>query len=253
MLNSVPEQPREHHLGSEESDLNDLRAVQVHDPLLRSFAGLTGRIVLFGGSFDPIHNGHLHFAKEIQREVGADALVFIPAKQNPMKDHTTGASGAERVEMIRRALIGQEGLYVSPIEVQRCNSAPSYTIDTVREVRERIDSEAELYFLIGADLIPNLHLWKDISEIFALADALITVPRADESGNALLPRDIQNLNPSLLPDQLKKLSDNFVPIRGPSVSSTRIREKFANGGEIDGEVPRVVEDFIREEGLYQDK
>jgi nicotinate-nucleotide adenylyltransferase len=131
------------------------------------------KIGLFGGSFDPVHLGHLMLAQTAREEAGLDRLFFIPAGQSPFKPDSKPASAAERLRLLRLALAGQTNCEVDDQEIQR--GGTSFTIDTVRAYAEKFPG-AELLYLIGADQIGLLHLWREATELARMVQFLV-VPR----------------------------------------------------------------------------
>ncbi|MBK9384530.1 MAG: nicotinate-nicotinamide nucleotide adenylyltransferase [Planctomycetes bacterium] len=123
------------------------------DPWLADFRGLRGRIGLYGGSFDPVHRGHLEVARSARRAHGLERVVFLPTARNPMKPRGPRASNADRAAMLRLALQDEPALFVSPLELERAGT--SYTVETLRAIRAQVEPEAELYFVMGSDCLPD--------------------------------------------------------------------------------------------------
>src|SRR6266545_1935106 len=131
------------------------------------------RIGLFGGSFDPIHLGHLLVAQAAIEELGLERLYFIPAAQSPFKPENQPAPGAERLRLLRLALAGRTNCEVDDQEIKR--GGVSYTIDTLRDYARRFP-QAELFYLIGVDNVATLPKWRDAMELARLAE-FIAIPR----------------------------------------------------------------------------
>jgi nicotinate-nucleotide adenylyltransferase len=134
------------------------------------------KIGLFGGSFDPVHLGHLLVARAAREEAGLDRLFFIPAAQSPFKPDTRPAPASERLRWLRLALAGETSAEVDDQEIRR--GGTSYSIDTVRDYARKFP-EAELFYLIGADQTAQLHLWRDAEELARLVQFLV-IPRPGE-------------------------------------------------------------------------
>jgi nicotinate-nucleotide adenylyltransferase len=135
------------------------------------------KIGLFGGSFDPVHLGHLLVARAAREEDGLDRLFFIPAAQSPFKPDARPAPAAERLRCLRLALAGETTAEIDDQEIRR--GGPSFSIDTVRNYVRRFPG-AELFYLIGADQVSQLHLWREAGELARLAQFLV-VPRPGEA------------------------------------------------------------------------
>jgi len=140
--------------------------------------GADMKLGLFGGSFDPVHLGHLLVAQAACEEFGLDRLCFIPAAQSPFKPGTNPAPANARLQMLHLALAGQPRYEVDAQEIAR--GGVSYTIDTVRDYRRRFP-RAQLFWLIGADHVAKLPQWRDAEELAATVEFLV-IPRPGEPG-----------------------------------------------------------------------
>ncbi|OHD09429.1 MAG: nicotinate (nicotinamide) nucleotide adenylyltransferase [Spirochaetes bacterium GWB1_36_13] len=184
---------------------------------------------LFGGSFNPVHYGHLIIAQTIQEEFKLDKILFMPAFINPFKQNKKSASSQDRLEMLKLALSNNPGFEVSDYEIQK--ESVSYTIDTLKYLNHQ---EQELFLLTGSDILPEFHLWKDYQEI--LKTAKLIVFYRDE-------------NPSHF---LEKYSF-FIPsspVR-TSISSTYIRNQILENKSIKYLLPDPVIDYIYKKNLYK--
>jgi nicotinate-nucleotide adenylyltransferase len=188
------------------------------------------RIGLFGGSFDPVHCGHLLVAQAAMEELQLARLFFIPAAQSPLKPLNTHAPAAERLRLLRLALAGQSHSEIDEQEVRR--GGISFTIDTVRGYTERFPG-AELFYLIGADNVPQLPAWREAGALAQLAE-FVVVPRPGEAPPAAQP-----------PFRLRVLSG--FPM---AVSSSQVRARLRARRPIEGLVPAVVAEAIHNSGLY---
>jgi nicotinate-nucleotide adenylyltransferase len=135
------------------------------------------KIGLFGGSFDPVHFGHLLVARAAREEAGLERVFFIPAAQSPFKPDAQPASGPVRLRLLRLALAGETATEIDDQEIRR--GGPSFTIDTVREYIGKFPG-AELFYLIGADQTSQLHLWRESTALAGLVQFLI-IPRPGEA------------------------------------------------------------------------
>jgi len=185
---------------------------------------------LFGGSFDPVHLGHLLVAEAAREELSLSRLFLIPAAQSPFKPERQPTPAKERLALLRLALAGKEWCEIDEQEIKR--GGVSYTIDTVREYSRRFP-QARLFYLIGADHVPQLPKWRQAEELAQLAE-FVVIPRPGES----------------------KLSFP-APFRGRTltgfplgVSSSQIRERVKAGLPIEHLVPAPVAEAIRNNRLY---
>ena len=188
------------------------------------------RIGLFGGSFDPVHLGHLLVAQAAREELGLESLFFIPAAQSPFKPENPPAPASERVRLLRLALAGQTWCGLDLQEVAR--GGLSYTIDTVRDYARRFPA-AELYYLIGADNVAQLSQWRESAELARRARFLV-IPRP---GQAPVP----------LPAPFEGRTLAGFPL---GVSSSEIRARIKAGLAVDWLLPGAVAEAIRNNGLY---
>lgn len=188
------------------------------------------RIGLYGGSFDPVHLGHLLVAQAAREEAGLDRIFFIPAMQSPFKPGRTLTAGEIRLKLLRLALAGQTHCEIDAQEIER--AGVSYTVDTVRAYRERFP-EAELFYLIGADHVPQLTKWRDAAEL-AGALEFIVIPRPGEITQPL-------------PAGFRGRELRGFPL---GVSSSQIRERAAAGLPIELLTTERVAEAIAAHRLY---
>jgi nicotinate-nucleotide adenylyltransferase len=188
------------------------------------------RLGLFGGSFDPVHLGHLFVAQAAYEELNLSRLFFIPAAQSPFKPATQPAPAKDRLRMLRLALAAEAHYEIDEQEIAR--GGTSYTIDTVRSYAERFP-QAELFYLIGTDHLPQLPKWREAERLAELVE-FVVIPRPGETP----------LSPPA-PFRLRKLSG--FPL---GVSSSQIRARVRASQSIRGLVPPAVEEAIRNNRLY---
>jgi nicotinate-nucleotide adenylyltransferase len=194
------------------------------------------RLGLFGGSFDPVHNGHLLLAECCRDQFRLDEVWLIPAGVQPLKPRGPVASGADRVAMLRLAIAGRERLRVSTIEVDR--DGVSYTVDTLREVRRRCPDD-ELLFLMGADTLADLPQWREPAEVLRLATPLV-VHRA---GSPLA--DFAALGGLVSPARLDEVRTHLVEMPATDLRSSELRRRLAAGESIYDATPRDVAEYAR--------
>jgi nicotinate-nucleotide adenylyltransferase len=187
------------------------------------------RLGIYGGTFDPVHLGHLLLARDALEQLSLDAVLFVPAQQSPFKPSKPGATSDQRVAMLRLALKGREKFWLSRCELDR--PAPSYAFDTASEIREAFP-RAELLWLIGADQLPDLHRWHRAPEL----DRLVTF--------ALLPRGGET--PAKIPVKVLSLPRP----RRVDISATEIRHRVKSHLPIDLLVPSPIAAYIQRHRLY---
>ncbi len=188
------------------------------------------RLGLFGGSFDPVHLGHLLVAQAAREELSLHRLFFIPAAQSPFKPAQEPSPGAERLRLLRLALAGKDWCELDEQEIRR--GGVSYTINTVRDYRDRFP-EAELFYLIGGDHVVQLPKWRDAAELAHLAE-FVVIPRPGQAESAL-------------PAPFRGRRLQGFPL---GVSSSQIRQRARAGLAIDHLVPAAVAEAIRNNRLY---
>lgn len=189
------------------------------------------RIGLFGGSFDPVHHGHLLVAQAACEELALSRLFFIPAAQSPFKPDASPAPANQRLRLLRLALAGRSGYEIDDQEIQR--GGVSYTIDTVQSYGGRWP-QAQLFYLIGADHIPQLPKWRAAEELARLVE-FVVIPRPGETAAVLQP-----------PFRQRTLAG--FPL---GVSSSQVRSRIKAGLSIELLVPAAVAEAIRNDGMYR--
>jgi len=191
------------------------------------------RVGILGGTFDPVHNGHLALARAAVSELELDRLVFVPARRSPHKDAAPAASPEERMTMLRLATAGEKIWEVSDLELSR--QEPSYTCDTLEEIAKAFP-QVELFFVMGADSLAEVPTWRRAREL----PGLCRFAYAARSG------------PSApgVPDWVTAAA---VPLKMPPVdaSATEVRRRVAAGLPIGTLLPAAVEKYVLERGLYR--
>lgn len=193
---------------------------------------------LFGGSFDPVHNGHLAAARTALAFGRLDRVIFIPASVSPFKQDDMQAAGVHRLEMLRLATASEPRMCISDVEILQ--SGVSYTIDTVRHFLAVLPG-VKLFFIIGADALVSLHQWKEVQTLVRLCD-FITLSRSGSRIDAL---------PELDERIAQRLLNRVVHDFNEEVSSTEIRKRVGAGLSVVDYVHRDVERYIVKHGLYQ--
>ena len=203
---------------------------------------MTQTIALYGGTFDPIHFGHLIAARSVAEQLGAARTIFIPSATPPHKAATTLAPAEHRLEMVRRAVADEPGFEVSDCEIRR--AGPSYTIDTVRHFRAVCGDEATLHWIIGADSLAELASWYRGD---ALADAchITTAQRPGFDAADLTP-----LRPRLSAAQVDAVRRGILNTPRIDISSTEIRRRIAAGLSVRYLLPESVRAYLLDLALY---
>lgn len=195
------------------------------------------KILLFGGSFDPIHIGHIEAAKKAIEKLNIDKVIFIPTNQTPLKSNNLVASNKDRYNMILKSIKENKKLDVSDYEIKKQDV--SYTYNTVKHFKQ-IYKEDELYFLIGTDRVKDLEKWYNIDKLKNLI-TFIFVPRNNENLKEIIAKN----------DFLKKI--NYVILELPiiKISSSYIREKLKKNKNIDDLIDKNCAKYIEELNLYE--
>jgi len=202
------------------------------------------KVGLLGGSFDPVHLGHLVVAEEALWRLGLERVVFVPGRLPPHKLHRRLAPPDDRLRMVQLAIEGNPAFEVSDIELRR--EGPSYSIDTVNELRAASNGQWDIHFLIGADTLPELPTWHRVSELADLCK-FVVFSRPGASLDAL-----GALRGSLREDQVAAIARRRLQIPLIGISSTEIRRRVCQGRSIRYLVPEGVRRYIAERGLYRE-
>ena len=182
------------------------------------------KIAIYGGTFDPIHHGHLIVAREALERLGTDEVIFIPARVSPLRKTAPFARDEIRLLMIQAAIEREPGFIVDDCELRR--PPPSYTIDTVEQIR-RLKGDATIYCLIGEDNVGKLTKWRRFADLEKMV-RFVVLDRTGEQPSHVYP----------------------VIRRKIDISATEIRKRVATGRSIRYFVPPAVEEIIRREKLY---
>jgi nicotinate-nucleotide adenylyltransferase len=187
------------------------------------------KIGILGGTFNPVHLGHLILAEECREKLGLEKIIFMPAYLPPHKDPGEVAGAKERYYMLRSALKANPGFDLSDIEMKR--KGRSYTIDTLRQLKREYP-EDEIYFITGSDLLNYLEEWKDLDEIVGMVEFVV----ASRPGYPLekIPRHIRTLD-----------------IRSVDISAFEIRRRIREGKSFRYLVSEPVFNYISRKGLYR--
>ncbi len=198
------------------------------------------RVGIYGGTFSPVHNGHVAAARAFMEQMWLDILYVIPTGVTPHKVMKGDASARDRLEMCRLAFEGMDGVIVSDLEMKR--EGTSYTVDTLREL---YDPAGRLFFLMGTDMLLTLDRWREPEEIFRLC---YPVYIRRESDAALDDRIVEKIT-----DYHARFGKMVPRIVAPAIelSSSDVREAVFRGDSIDGLVPPAVARYIHQHNLYR--
>jgi nicotinate-nucleotide adenylyltransferase len=184
------------------------------------------KIGIYGGTFDPIHHGHLILAREACEELALGKMIFVPAAASPHKMDRTATAPEIRLEMVRRAIEGEPRFEADDCEMRR--AAPSFTIDTV-EIIQRREPGAQIFYFIGEDNVAGLTSWHRFNELQHMVQFVVL----DRRG-------------------FKTRTDYPVIHRHIDISATEVRKRVADGRSIRYLVPRAIEEIIARERLYKE-
>lgn len=212
--------------------------------VVTDFSKLHGKIAIFGGSFDPIHSTHLEIARKVSRFLELDAVVLIPAKQNPLKS-SPPAPDQIRLDMIQVAIQWDKDIFVSPMEFGR--TEVSYSINTVSEIKSQLNGDSTLFMIIGADCLKNLHRWHKVHELIASVQ-LIIVKRVGEKGISELYDDLRT---NFSADEVRNLQKFELAMNFNENSSSGVRDDVAKGNLFSTPVPLGIKQQIFLHDLYR--
>jgi nicotinate-nucleotide adenylyltransferase len=212
------------------------------------------RVAVFGGSFNPVHYGHLLLADEIVELVAVDRVLFVPAAQPPHKPAAHLAPAADRFAMVRLAIAGHEHLAVSDVELRR--AGPSYTVDTLEELRREGD---ELFLVVGSETFLDLLTWREPARIARLA-RLVIVPRAGSAFDTESAAAQKVLREIGITGGFVSATGGTPPARGVLVahaaslpiSASDLRRRVREGRSLAYRLPPAVIDYIATRGLYRE-
>ena len=196
-------------------------------------------IGVLGGTFDPIHKGHIIVAEEARARLNLAEVLFVPAGKPWLKTDRPISTAEHRLRMVSLAIADKPYFKLATLEIER--AGPSYTVDTITELREKLGAGVELFFILGWDSLSHLPQWRDASRIITMCRP-VAVPRTGYSLPVL----------DSLEASIPGLSERLIILDKPEVdiSATEIRERVARGLSISHLVPEPVEAYIRQHKLY---
>ncbi|MBA7611247.1 putative nicotinate-nucleotide adenylyltransferase [subsurface metagenome] len=196
-------------------------------------------IGVLGGTFDPVHNGHLVVAEEVKTRLNLAEIIFVPAGQPWLKADRPISPAEHRLQMLRLAIADKPYFKLSTIEIER--TGPSYTVDTIAELRDKLGSDDELFFILGWDSLVELPQWREPSRLIKMC-YLVAVPRPGYPRPKLKALEVI----------IRGLSQRVMLMKKPEIdiSASAIRERVARGLSIRHLVPEPVNRYIKEHRLY---
>ena len=202
------------------------------------------RLGIFGGSFDPVHYGHLILAETCRETCGLDEVWFVPAATPPHKQDREVTPAEVRAEMLQLALGGHDKMNVSRIEMER--GGISFTVDTLRAIKNE-QPDAELFLIIGADSLFDLPNWREPDEICKLAIPVVVRREGSPQPGMTVLRELVST------ERLQTIVEHQVETPTIELSSTDLRERAGKDRSMRFRTPRAVEQFILANNLYRDK
>ncbi len=213
------------------------------------------RVGILGGTFDPVHNGHLAVAEAVRQALALSSILFVPAFLPPHKPTYAISAFPRRVAMLELAVADSPGFFVSSLEAER--EGPSYSIDTLRTLKQGLGTTVHLFFIIGMDAFAEVFTWKEQGELFAYA-SFVVVGRPDHCQQSCGQAVMANFPGYAFDEALgswqgKPGQGAIHPVAMPpmKVSSTEIREAVRQGRAIRNLVPAAVAEYIEVHGLYR--
>jgi nicotinate-nucleotide adenylyltransferase len=201
---------------------------------------MTARVAVFGGTFDPIHVGHLAAVQDAADTASFDRVLFVPNSHPPHKTHAPVSAAAHRVAMVRLSLENNPRFELSMVEFER--DGPSYTLDTLRILRERLGSGTKLFFLTGCDALADLHTWHGPDQLLDEFQVVVM----DRPTDGEVPWAAVEAHFPRIRDRIE-----IVHVAQFEISSEDIRRRVRIGRSIRYHVVPAVEQYIRDHGLYQ--
>lgn len=199
--------------------------------------GQPRRIGVLGGTFDPVHNGHLYIANALRAALDLERIVWVPAGRPPHKTGQIVSKDRDRLAMLDLALAGSPTDEISPIDIDR--TGPSYTADTLEILAERF-TPARLFFLMGEDSLRDLPTWHDPERMLRVAELAVAARPGVDADLESVARQVPAV----------RRRAHLVPTEEIAISSSEIRRRVRVNESIEGLVPATVEAYIRDHGLY---
>jgi nicotinate-nucleotide adenylyltransferase len=188
------------------------------------------KLGILGGTFNPIHFGHLKLAQESMTKLNLDEVIFVPTYTSPFEPNEESITAQHRFNMLKLALAPYDKFEISTFEIDK--KGISYTIDTLKYFKSKLNDNEQLYFIAGSDVLTDLNKWKNVDEIFALCTFVVAKRPGFHVSN-----DVSHIK--------------FINIEARNISSSKIRDMLKKREDIEGLVPDRVLEYIRDNGLYK--
>jgi nicotinate-nucleotide adenylyltransferase len=220
---------------------------------MKSLSGIR-RLGIVGGTFNPIHVGHLRSAEEVSEALDLERVIFVVSAVPPHKAPEGIIEAAHRYEMVRRAVRDNPSFDSSNLEIER--KGASYTVDTLTYFRRRLGADADIFFVVGLDAFSEIGTWRDYRRLFDLAHFVVTDRPTPQTMDpeCFIPSEISGLFSREAENRFKHGSGTrlfFHNITGLDISATRIRGLVGEGKSIRYLVPPTVARYIQQKGLYR--
>lgn len=201
---------------------------------------MTSAIAILGGTFDPLHIGHLAIAEDARHALQAEQIIFIPAAQQPFKLHNQMTPAADRLAMTHLGIADNPAFTVSDLEIRR--GGVSYTVETIERLREEYPQH-ELFFIVGADAAASLPLWHQVDRLLSLCQIVV------------VERPGYTFDLEALIAELPAARSRLMRIAGPAldISASELRERLRSGRPVRYHLPTSIREYIEARGLYQDE
>ena len=219
------------------------------------------RIGIFGGTFNPIHLGHIHVVREVKEGFGLNNIFLVPSSLPPHKEPGDVVNARDRIEMISLAFSNWSDFEISDVELKR--PGPSYTIDTVRHFKSVLPKDITLYLILGMDAFLEIDTWMSYMDLFLLVPLIVMARTGTmDDGTVLKWKNVDDYIKSKVSDGYQfsasrscYIHDEKQPVfvfdvTPVDISSTKIRKLVKNGSSIKFMVPETVEELIKSKGLY---
>jgi nicotinate-nucleotide adenylyltransferase len=188
------------------------------------------KLGILGGTFNPVHFGHLKLAQESIGQLNLDEVIFVPTYTSPFASNDESVTAQHRFKMLKLAIAPYDKFEISTYEIDK--KGISYTIDTLKHFKSKLNDNEQLYFIAGSDVLADLDKWKDVNEIFALCTFVVAKRPGFHVSN-----DVSHIK--------------FINIEARDISSSQVRDMLKKGEDIDGIVPDRVLEYIRDNKLYK--
>lgn len=195
------------------------------------------KIGIFGGSFNPIHNGHIYIAREVKKKLSLDRIIFVPTGFAPHKDNSDFAPKTDRFNMVKLS-IGDE-FEISDIEIKK--AVPCYAVDTMSELKN-VYCDDDLYYIIGADSLRDFLTWKDPEKLFSMLN-IVVVDRENTDIDKIAREYRESYGAEIFVCHIKPVD----------ISSTQIRKELRENKNVGEYIPRIVWEYIKKHKLYTEE